>query len=91
MDLVASTPWDLTPMVPSAWNHPVTTTDNHQEDLELENEVLNKLLMKKAALETYYGRNQWELQIFEANLKNHFDIHWGYIWNSNCWKIAKAL
>ena len=41
--------------------------------------------------ETYHGRNQCELQIFEANLKNHFDIHWGYIWSSNCWKIAKAL
>ena len=78
-------------MVPSAWNHPVTTTDNHQEDLESENKVLNKPLMKKAVLETYYSRNQQELQIFKANLKNHFNIHWGYIQNSNYWKIAEAL
>ena len=44
-------------MVPLAQNHPVTTTDNHQKDLELENEVLNKPLMKKAVSETYYSRN----------------------------------
>ena len=31
--------------------------------------------MKKAVSETYYGRNQQELQIFKANLKNHFDIY----------------
>ena len=42
--------------------------DNHQEDSESENEVLNKLLMKKAVLETYYSRNQHELQIFEVDL-----------------------
>ena len=58
MDLTAPTPQDLTLMVPSAWNCPVATTDNHQEDSELENEVLNKLLTKKAVLEIYYGRNQ---------------------------------
>ena len=78
-------------MTSSAWNHPITTADNHQEDSESENKVLNKLLIKKAVLETYYGRNQCKLQIFEANLKNHFDIHWGYIQNSNHWKIAEAL
>ena len=75
MDLTAPTSWDLTPTVPSAQNCPVITTDNHQEDLESENEVLNKPPIKKAVLETYYSRNQQELQIFEANLKNHFDIH----------------
>ena len=91
MDLAAPIPQDLTPMVPSAQNHPVTITDNHQEDSESENEVSNKPPIKKAVLKTYYSRNQWELQIFEANLKNHFDIHQGYIQNSNCWKIAEAL
>ena len=90
-DLTAPTPQDLTPTAPSAWNCPVATTDNHQEDLESENKVLNKPLMKKAVSETYHSRNQQELQIFEANLKNHFDIHQGYIQNSNCWKIAEAL
>ena len=58
MGLAVPTPQDLTPIVHSAWNHPVATTDNHQEDSELENEVLNKLLTKKAVLEIYYGRNQ---------------------------------
>ena len=82
-DLAAPTPWDLTPMVSSAWNHPITTADNHQKDSESENKVLNKPLMKKAVSETYHSKNQHELQIFEANLKNHFDIHWGYIQNSN--------
>ena len=75
MDLVALTPQDLTPTVFSAWNHPIAIADNHQEDSESENKVLNKPLMKKAVSETYHSRNQCELQIFEANLKNHFDIH----------------
>ena len=88
---MAPTPQDLNPTVPSAWNHPVTIIDNHQEDLELENKVLNKLLIKKAVSETYYSRNQQELQIFETNLKNYFDIYQGYIQNSNCWKITEAL
>ena len=35
--------------------------DNHQEDSESENEVLNKLLTKKAVSETYHSRNQHEL------------------------------
>ena len=91
MDLVALTPQDLTPTAPSAQNHSVATTDNHQKDLESENKVLNKTLTKKTVSETYHSRNQQELQIFEANLKNHFDIHWGYIQNSNYWKITKAL
>ena len=90
-DLTAPTPQDLTPTAPSAQNHPITTTDNHWEDSELENEVLNKPPTKKAVSETYHSRNQHELQIFKANLKNHFDIHWGYIWNSSHQKITKAL
>ena len=60
-DLTASTPQDLTPMVSSAWNHPITIADNHQEDSKSENEVLNKPLIKKAVSETYYSRNQHEL------------------------------
>ena len=75
----------------SAQNHPITTADNHQEDSESENEVLNKPLTKKAVSETYYSRNQHKLQIFETNLKNHFNIHQGYIQNSNYWKITEAL
>ena len=55
-DLTAPTPQDLTPTVPSAQNHHVATTDNHQEDLESENKVLNKPLIKKAVLETYWSR-----------------------------------
>lgn len=90
-DLAAPIPRDLTPTAPPVRNRPIATADNHREDSESENEVSNKPPTKKAVSETYHGRNQRELQIFEANLKNHFDIHRGYIRNSNRRKIAEAL
>ena len=34
-DLMAPTPQDLTPTASSAWNHPITTADNHQEDIRV--------------------------------------------------------
>ena len=54
-------PQDLIPTASSAQNHPITMADNHQEDSESENKVLNKLLIKKAVSETYYNRNQHKL------------------------------
>ena len=58
LDLAVPTLWDLTPMVPPTQNHPVALADNHWEDSESENEVLNKPPIKKAVLETYHSRNQ---------------------------------
>ena len=82
-DLTAPAPQDLTPTTPPTWNCPGTSADSHWRDSESENKVSNKPPTKKAVSETYHSRNQHKLQIFEANLKNHFNIYRGYIQSSN--------
>lgn len=88
---IASTAPDQPPTTLPVRTQPTPATSNTQDNSESEDEYSNKPPTKKAVSETYQGRTQRELQIFEANLENHFDIHHGYIRNSSRRKIAEAL
>lgn len=71
--------------------HHTPVRNNHQDKSESENKYSNKPPTKKAVLETYWGKSHHKLQIFKANLKNHFEIHQGYIQDKDCCKITEAL
>ena len=82
-EVTPPTSLNIAPTTFPIWTHAAPTEDRHQDESKSESKYSNKPLMKKAVLQTYQDKNQHELQIFEANLKNHFDIYWGYIQNSN--------
>lgn len=93
-DTSEATPPILLNVIPTSLpiqTHSTPTKNNCEDESDSEQGHLNKPPIKKAVLETYQGKNYHKLQIFEVNLKNHFEIHEAYIQNNNHQKITKAL